>query len=86
MALAAYHCGVGHVTDARILASQQQLNPERWSDVSKVFPLLSMRDYAARARHGYVRGSETVQYVEEIWARYRAYRHALGERDSPQDP
>jgi membrane-bound lytic murein transglycosylase F len=81
MALAAYHDGPEHITDARILASQQNLNPDLWRDVAKVLPLLSKPEYASKTQHGYLRGAETVTYVEEIWARYRAFRHATGERD-----
>jgi membrane-bound lytic murein transglycosylase F len=81
MAVAGYHDGTEHITDARILASQQNLNPDMWRDVAKVLPLLSKPEYAAKTQHGYVRGAETVTYVEEIWARYRAFRHATGERD-----
>ena len=83
-AVAAYQCGSGHVDDARILTSKQGLDPGKWADVAKILPLLSLREFAAGAAYGYVRGAETVQYVEEIWERYRAYRHAFGERDAPK--
>lgn len=72
--LAAYNAGQGHVKDARRLAKQQGLNPDRWfNNVEKAILLLSKRKYASKARHGYVRGREPVNYVREIRQRYRAY-------------
>lgn len=72
--LAAYNAGHGHVRDARRLARQQGLNPNKWFDnVEKAMLLLSRREYARKARHGYVRGSEPVNYVRNIRKRYYAY-------------
>ena len=72
--LAAYNVGPGHVRDARRLATQQGWNPDRWFDnVERAMLLLSQPEYARKARHGYCRGSEPVQYVREIRSRYEAY-------------
>lgn len=73
-ALASYNAGIGHVIDARRLARQLGLDPNQWFDnVEKAMLLLSNREYAKRARHGYVRGYEPVNYVREIRDRYQAY-------------
>ncbi|MCW9013041.1 MAG: membrane-bound lytic murein transglycosylase MltF [Gammaproteobacteria bacterium] len=73
-ALAAYNAGAGHVQDARRLARQQGWNPNHWFDnVEKAMLLLSKRKYAKHARHGYVRGTEPVNYVRKIRSRYQAY-------------
>ncbi len=75
--LAAYNAGHGHVRDARRLARQQGLNPDRWFDhVEKAMLLLSQRKYYSKARHGYVRGREPVNYVRHIRDRYYAYLSA----------
>ncbi len=72
--LAAYNAGHGHVRDARRLARQQGLNPDKWfENVEKAMLLLSRREHARKARHGYVRGSEPVNYVRNIRKRYYAY-------------
>ncbi|MFW6333102.1 MAG: membrane-bound lytic murein transglycosylase MltF [Thermodesulfobacteriota bacterium] len=72
--LAAYNAGQGHVRDARILARELGLNPDRWFDhVEKAMGLLSKRKYARNARFGYVRGHETVKFLREIRRHYRAY-------------
>jgi membrane-bound lytic murein transglycosylase F len=65
-ALAAYNVGLGHVRDARRLAQRLGKNPNRWSDVSKVLPLLSEPRYYRSLPHGYARGLEPVRYVRRI--------------------
>ncbi len=81
LAVASFQAGTEHIEDARILASRQGLDPTKWDDIAKVLPLLSLREFASQSIHGYVNGAETVAYVTEVWARYRAYRHAMGARD-----
>jgi peptidoglycan lytic transglycosylase F len=72
--LAAYNAGQGHIKDARRLARQKGWNPNRWfNHVEKALLLLSKRKYAKKARHGYVRGQEPVNYVRNIKDRYEAY-------------
>ncbi|MGD8572634.1 MAG: transporter substrate-binding domain-containing protein [Gammaproteobacteria bacterium] len=72
--LAAYNAGVGHVRDARNLAQQKGWESTRWfGNVERAMLLLSKRQYARKAKHGYVRGREPVQYVRKIRERYRAY-------------
>jgi membrane-bound lytic murein transglycosylase F len=73
-ALAAYNAGLGHVLDARRLALEQGLDPNRWfGNVEKAMLLLEKPKYYKRARHGYCRGSEPVKYVSEIQTRYGNY-------------
>ena len=72
--LASFNAGAGHVKDARRLARQLGLNPNRWFDnVEKAMLLLSKRKYARKAKHGFVRGKEPVNYVRQISDRYDAY-------------
>ena len=74
LALAAYNAGVGHVRDARQLAAEKGWNPDKWFDnVEKAMLLLSKKEYATKAKHGYVRGHEPVNYVRQIRDRYFAY-------------
>ena len=78
-ALAAYNAGAGHVRDARRLARQQGWDPNRWFDnVEQAMLLLSRREYANAAQHGYCRCNEPVQYVREIQTRYNAYVETVG--------
>jgi len=72
--LAAYNAGAGHVHDARTLARKKGWESNRWfGNVERAMLLLSKREYAKTAKHGYVRGGEPVKYVREIRDRYDAY-------------
>ncbi len=73
-ALAAYNAGFGHLQDARRLAAEEGLDPDKWfGHTEKAMVLLREPRYYQRARHGYARGSETVRYVSEIQNRYDHY-------------
>lgn len=80
--LAAYNAGMGHVADARRLVIDQNKNPNEWENVADALLKLMQRRYYQQARHGFARGIETVQYVDEIMNRYRTYETimALSER------
>ena len=72
--LAAYNAGLGHLKDARSLATRQGLNPDRWfGNVEKTFLLLSKPKHHKKSRYGYVRGIEPVTYVKQIQALYELY-------------
>ena len=66
LALAAYNMGFGHVEDARILTEHHGGNPDKWSDVKENILLLSKRKYYKFTKHGYARGWEAVDYVQNI--------------------
>jgi membrane-bound lytic murein transglycosylase F len=66
-ALAAYNVGMGHIHDARELAKRLGYNPNIWSDLKKVLPLLSKKKYYTTLKYGYARGEEPVKYVESIY-------------------
>ncbi|WP_426751878.1 transporter substrate-binding domain-containing protein [Myxococcus sp. Y35] len=73
-ALASYNAGLGHVLDARRLAQEQGLDPNKWfGNVEKAMLMLEKPQHFRRARHGYCRGSEPVKYVSEIQTRYGNY-------------
>ena len=77
-ALASYNAGLGHVRDARRLARVRGLNPDRWfGNVEKAIVLLEKQKYYKRARHGYCRGTEPVQYVSRIQTKYDAYSRLM---------
>ena len=66
MALAAYNQGMGHLEDARILAGQSGLNPDVWTDVKRMMPLLSRPSFYKKAKRGKARGGEAVILVETV--------------------
>ena len=72
--LAAYNAGAGHVHDARRLAKQMGWNADLWFEhTEKAMLLLAKKPYASKARYGYVRGREPVNYVRNIRERFEAY-------------
>lgn len=66
MALAAYNVGLYHLRDAQIIIKQLGKDPNKWSDVKHSLPLLAKRRWYKKTKHGYARGWEPVQYVENI--------------------
>jgi len=79
MVLAAYNGGIHHVRDAMRLAERDGRNPHRWSDVRQYILLLSSPKYYQDplVEHGYMRGSETADYVDKIRQRYQTYRRSV---------
>jgi membrane-bound lytic murein transglycosylase F len=65
-ALAAYNVGLGHIWDARKLASELGRNPDSWDCIREVLPLLSQSSYYENLPHGYARGTEPVLYVQRV--------------------
>lgn len=66
LALAGYNIGFGHLEDARILTQRNGGNPDKWSHVKKHLPSLSDPKVYKTLKHGYARGQEPVNYVDNI--------------------
>lgn len=74
--LASYNGGAHHIRDAMALAKRDGKNPHRWNEVAQyVLRLAQPRYYNDPiVKYGYMRGSETVDYVAKIRQRYAGYR------------
>ena len=81
--LASYNGGYHHIRDAMALAGRDGHNQHRWADVSRYVLLLSTPRYYQDpiVKYGYMRGSETVDYVQKIYRRWESYRGVRGGRD-----
>src|SRR5256885_7876677 len=79
LTVAAYNVGFGHLEDARILAQAFGKNPDSWAEVRARLPLLAQERWYARARRGYARGWEPVQYVDRIQRYLRLLEWQPGE-------
>ena len=66
LALAAYNMGIGHLEDARIVAQRAGLNADKWQDVRQVLPKLQEAETFNSLKHGYARGAEAMQLVDNI--------------------
>jgi len=85
LALAAYNLGIGHLEDARVLAQRANLNPDKWQDVRQVIAKLAEPESFQSLKHGYARGGEAMQLVDNI----RNYYDVLARiepRDGPVMP
>ncbi len=78
--LAAYNCGVGHVTDAMALAEKYGRNRYLWEHhVAHYMLLKSNKEYYQDpvCKNGYLRGSDTYEFVREILARTELYKRKI---------
>ena len=74
-ALACYNGGYNHIRDAMALAARDGRNSKSWAEVSRyVLRLMEPRYYRDPiVKYGYMRGSETVDYVYRIRKRWQEY-------------
>ena len=74
--LAAYNGGRHHIRDAMALARRDGKNPFRWREVAQYVLRLSIPQYYSDpiVKYGYMRGTETVDYVDKIHQRWRSYQ------------
>lgn len=75
--LAAYNAGLGHVFDAQRLASKYGKYPDVWDDNVDYFILnKSKKQYYndTCCKAGYLRGTETYRFVEEVLDRFYQYQ------------
>ncbi|WP_075557461.1 MltF family protein [Parabacteroides timonensis] len=81
--LASYNAGIGHIYDAQRLAEKYGKNPLVWEDnVAEYIRLKSDPEYYNDpvCKHGYLRGSETFNYVREVIQRFDYYKAKTGHR------
>lgn len=74
--LASYNGGFFHIRDAMALAKKNGKNPHKWIHVAEYVLKLSTPEYYNDpvVKYGYVRGSETANYVSAIYSRWQKYR------------
>ena len=78
--MAAYNCGYGHVRDAQLLAKENGLDQNIWSNhIEKMVLALSIPKNFNKPfiENGYVQGREPVNYIKQIFARYDHYKQFI---------
>jgi membrane-bound lytic murein transglycosylase F len=77
--MASYNVGLGHVYDACALTEKAGGDPKLWADVRLSLLKLSNRKYYSDpvVKLGYARGSEPVNYVDEILERHDRYKQLI---------
>ena len=73
--LASYNGGPGHVRDAMALTEKNGGDPYIWAEVAEYILKLSQPMYYRDAvvKYGYMRGTETHDYVDKVRSRYEDY-------------
>jgi membrane-bound lytic murein transglycosylase F len=66
LTIAAYNVGFGHLEDARVITQGLGKDPDSWAEVRERLPLLAQGRWYTRAKRGYARGWEPVQFVDRI--------------------
>ncbi|MEN8249894.1 MAG: transporter substrate-binding domain-containing protein [Bacteroidota bacterium] len=79
--MASYNVGIGHVYDACALTEKNGGNPARWNDVKAYLINLAHRQYYSDpvVKLGYARGSEPVNYVDNILELFERYKQLIPE-------
>jgi len=86
LALASYNCGVGRVLDAQDISRFYKLPPTFWINVRPYLATLKESDWQLHLQvwpegkpiHGYFYGyNETINYVDNVWELYQAYRKIM---------
>jgi len=75
---ASYNAGRGHIFDAQRLCIKYGCDHKKWENVSKYLKLKSRREFVADplVKAGYLPGSHTVKYTEQVMNRYFVYKVA----------
>jgi len=68
--LASYNVGHAHILDAQKIAKERNLDPNSWSSLEVILPLLRYPKYYKNTKNGYCRGTEAVRYVNRIFTYY----------------
>ncbi|MEX2483407.1 MAG: transporter substrate-binding domain-containing protein [Brumimicrobium sp.] len=78
--LGTYNAGIGHILDAQRLAKKYGKDPTIWDDNVEVYiKRLSKPEFYQDevCYYGYLRGTETFNYVRSIFIRYKEYKTAF---------
>jgi membrane-bound lytic murein transglycosylase F len=86
LTLAGYNVGFGHLEDARILTRRLGGDPDKWSDVKRHLPKLSLKKWYKSLKRGYARGKEPVNYVDNIRAYYELLKWRMAQKQAEPRP
>lgn len=80
--LASYNAGPGHVLDAMNLAAKNGMDPVVWDNNVEVWMLRKSKPEYFNdpvVKNGYFKGTESVNFVNEVLERYEHYRNIVPE-------
>ena len=70
LALVAYNIGWSHLLDVTKLSLKLNKDPSDWKDLKTVLPKLEDETFYTDLNHGFARGNETVDFVENVFGYY----------------
>ena len=75
--LAAYNAGYGRIEDCRAIAVSQGLNPDVWSEVNSIIPMMRnpSSEQLKLMPRGRFNGMETMNFVDAVQKRYNQYKY-----------
>jgi len=83
-AVAAYNAGLGRINDARRIAMEIGLDPDRWDgSVADAFLHLADPRWRDLVKHGAYPGRGTVVFVDETLERYERYAERVARTGAP---
>ncbi len=80
--LAAYNAGEGRIADCRNYARLMNADAGKWEDIVKIIPHMSDADSVENCdtiRHGIFKGTETINYVDNVMSLYDKFRQICPE-------
>ena len=66
MTLGAYNVGPGHISDIIELAINDNVDLNKWTTLKVYLLKLHKKRFYKNMKHGYARGWEAVQYIENV--------------------
>lgn len=78
--VASYNSGLGHILDSMALAEKIGLDPEKWTGNVSITALMKSRPEYYNdpvVKHGYFRGRETVEFVDQVMSIYNYLDYAI---------
>jgi len=89
ISLAAYNAGIGHISNARHLATTLGGDSTKWEDVAHALSLLERPEYYQKDGYAFVRGRTVRRYVDDVLHRYQIFVTLLdrnSDEEAPPDP
>lgn len=83
--IASYNSGLGHIEDAIRLAEKYEKNTDNWDEVAGIIEKMREQEYYGDevVKHGFFRGTETLNHVERVFDLYDNYCVLLPEDELP---
>lgn len=83
--IAAYNAGIGHIANARRLATELGGDPTHWDDVADALSKLERPEYYQKDGYAFVRGRTVRRYVADVLHRYEIFASLIETQEDHPD-